>query len=87
MVVMRRGCNRRLRQALYHWARSSVKNEARRRASYEALRQRGHSHGRALRSIADQCLRVLIAMLKTSTLYDAARKGQEERIIESAVLT
>jgi transposase len=81
VVVMRRSCNRRLRYALYHWARSSVKNEARSRASYEALRQRGHSHGRALRSVADQCLRMLMAMLKTATLYDEARRCEKGKLI------
>lgn len=62
VVVMRRSCNRRLRYALYHWARSSVRIEERSRASYETLRQRGRSHGRALRSVADQCLRMLMAI-------------------------
>ena len=36
---------------------------------YEALRTRGHTHGRALRSVADRLLAVACAMLKTGTLY------------------
>jgi len=69
-VVRRLACNRRLRNALYHWARNAIKNDARYRAKYEALRARGHSWGRALRSIADHLLYVTCAMLKAGTLYD-----------------
>jgi hypothetical protein len=35
-----------------------------------ALRAKGHSHGRALRGVADRLLAVLIAMLRSGTLYD-----------------
>lgn len=74
VVCLRRACNRRLRQAVYHWARVSTQVDPRSRAHYTALRHRGHSHPRALRGIADRLLRVLIAMLRTGTLYDATRR-------------
>ncbi len=70
MVVMRRGCNPRLRNALYHWSRVSSQNDARSKEHYAALRAKGHSHGRALRGVADRLLAVLIAMLRSGTLYD-----------------
>ena len=70
---MRYACNERLRNACYHWARCSTRGDATARAYYAALRARGHSHGRALRSVADRWLRILTAMLKTRTLYEAAR--------------
>src|SRR5215471_15342120 len=38
--------------------------------------QKGQSHGRALRSIGDRLLRMLVAMLREHTLYDASR-GQK----------
>ena len=42
--------------------RHAARSDARRR--YAALRQRGHSHGRALRALADRLLAVACAMLK-----------------------
>ena len=72
-VHMRYACKRRLRHALYHWAQTSIQRDAAARAYYDALRARGHGHARALRSVADRWLRVLMAMLRTATLYDASR--------------
>ena len=68
-VEMRRACNPRLRNAMYHMARTAVQHDERCRAKYTALRARGHSHGRALRSVADRILAVLVAMLRTRTTY------------------
>jgi transposase len=72
-VSMRYACNGRLRNACYHWARVSTRVDDTARQYYATLRARGHSHGRALRSVADRWLRVLIAMLKSGTLYDPTR--------------
>jgi transposase len=73
LVHMRYACKRRLRQALYHWSRTSIQCDAAARTYYDGLRARGHRHGRALRSVADRWLRILVAMLKTGTLYDPSR--------------
>jgi transposase len=72
-VHMRYACKRRLRTAIYHWSRTSIQCDAAARAYYDALRTRGHSHARALRSVGDRWLRILVAMLNTGTLYDASR--------------
>jgi transposase len=72
-VHMRYACKRRLRQAAYHWARTSIQHDVAARAHYEQLRARGHGYARALRSVADRWLRILVAMLRTRTLYDPAR--------------
>lgn len=72
---MRKACHARLRNALYHWARVATQHDQRSRARYAALRKRGHSHGRALRSVADRLLAVACAMLKSQTLYDPALGG------------
>jgi transposase len=72
-VHMRYACKWRLRQALYHWSRVSIQRDQATRTYYDTLRSRGHGHGRALRSIADRWLRILVAMLTTGTLYDASR--------------
>lgn len=73
VVSMRRACNRRLRWAAYHWGRASVQHDAPSATYYRELRSRGHGHGRALRSIVDRWLRILIAMLRHNTLYDVTR--------------
>ena len=72
-VQMRYACKARLRQAMFHWARISIQHDDAARAYYAALRARGHRHARALRSLADRWLRILVAMLTTRTLYDATR--------------
>jgi transposase len=69
-VVMRYGCNPRLRNALFHLARNAVQCDATFKSIYAALKQKGQRRGRALRSIADRLLRVLVAMLRAQTLYD-----------------
>jgi transposase len=73
LVVMRRACNRRLRQALYHWGRVSIVHDSSTRAYYDQIRARGHSHGRAVRSVVDRWFRILIAMLRDGTLYDPSK--------------
>jgi transposase len=73
LVQMRYACKRPLREAVYHWARTSVQVDAVARTYYRQLRARGHSHGRALRSVGDRWLRILISMLTSRTLYDSTR--------------
>ncbi len=73
-VSMRYACNPRLRNAFYHWARTSVQNDPHCRAHYDRLRSQGHGHARALRGVADRSLGVLIAMLTSRTLYDPERR-------------
>jgi transposase len=75
-VVMRYACNGRLRYALYHWARVAVTCDPASKTYYAALRQRGHSYARALRSVADRLLRILIAMLKSDSLFDSTHLRQ-----------
>jgi len=75
VVGMRYACNERLRNALYHWSRTSMQNDARAKHHYGELRQRGHSHGRALRGLADRNLAMLVSMLQSGTLYDPAKRG------------
>jgi hypothetical protein len=67
VVVMRQACNGRLRNAVYRWARVAVTRDPRSTEVHDLLRARGQSHGRALRSVADRLLRLLIAVLKRRT--------------------
>jgi hypothetical protein len=77
LVVMRRGCNSRLRHALYHMARVAMQRDAHFSSVYAALRAKGHRHGQALRNIGDKLLRILMAMLRDRTCYDASRIRRE----------
>jgi transposase len=70
IVIMRRACHMRLRGAVYHWARVAIQHDPLSRHRYAELRKRGHSHGRALRSVADRLLAVACAMLTRRTLFD-----------------
>ena len=69
-VTMRRACNPRLRETAYHWARISAKCDPSTRAYYTVVRERGHSHPRALRSVANRLLRILITLLERGQLFD-----------------
>lgn len=74
VISMRYACNRRLRDALHHCAAVHLQHCDRAREHYHHLRERGHSHGRALRGVADRLLAVLTAMLKQQTLYNPIRR-------------
>lgn len=73
LVLMRRAVNARLRNALYHWARIAVQRDPRCKLKYAALRAKGHSHARALRSVGDRLLAMACAMLTNRTLFDPNR--------------
>jgi transposase len=73
MVQMRYACKSRLRHALYHCARVAVIRDLSSKSYYTSLRRRGHTHGRALRTVADRLVRILIAMLTNGTLFDCAK--------------
>lgn len=69
-VLMRRGCNIRLRNAFHYMANAAMQKDEFWREIYRHLRARGQGHSRALRTIADRLLRRLMAMLERGTLYD-----------------
>ncbi len=70
-VIRRLACNGRLQTALYHWSRVAIQHDAAARRRYDNLRQRGHGHARALRSVGDRLLYALCTTLKRQTPYDA----------------
>ena len=72
-VEMRKACSRRLRTALYHWPGSLCSITPAFALSTRPFRSCGHSHGRALRGVADHLLAVACSMLKSQTLYDPAK--------------
>ena len=74
LVSMRQACNHRLREALHHATATFVQHDERAKQQYAQLRARGHSHGRAIRGVADRFLALLIAMLTHQTEYDPGRR-------------
>jgi transposase len=73
-VQQRQQCNPIVRNALFHWASVAIRWDDVARAQYARLRARGHSYARALRGVGDRLLAMLIAMLRSGSLYDSARR-------------
>lgn len=73
VVVMRKACHPRLRDALYHWSRVAAQCDPRSRDRYAELRGRGHSHGRALRTVGDRLLALAFTLLDRRELFDPSR--------------
>jgi len=70
VVVRRYAAHVRLRDAVYHWARVAIQHDPSSRSRYAALRQRGHSHGRAIRGVADRLLALACTLLQRQTVFD-----------------
>ncbi len=70
IVTMRYAAHVRLRGAVYHWARIAIQHDLKSRARYAALRKRGHSHGRAIRGVADRLLALACLLLHRHTPFD-----------------
>ena len=77
-VMRRLACNGRLRNAMHHWARTAVQHDDICKAKYSTLRERGHSHARALRSVGDRLLTVACAMLRDGTLFDPNQQALQQ---------
>ena len=73
IVVMRYAAHARLRNTVFHWARAAVQSDPKSSCRYAALRKRGHSHGRALRGVADRLLQVACILLQRQTMFDPDR--------------
>jgi len=70
IVVRRLACNKRLEGAVYHWARVAMQHDPASRRRYAELRRRGHSHGRALRTVGDRLLSVACTLLQRQVVFD-----------------
>jgi transposase len=77
IVLRRYACNRRLQNALHHWARVAAQHDPVSKQRYAELRGRGHSHARALRTIGDRLLSVLCVLLERQVLYDPDHRRQQ----------
>lgn len=70
IVMQRYACNQRLKNALYHWSRVAIQRDPVCRERYAALRQRGHGHARALRTVGDRLLALACTLLERGELFD-----------------
>jgi hypothetical protein len=75
-VFMRRACNRRLRKVLHPWADSAARADPIWKGRLAQLLARGHTPARAKRQLVDRLLRVLCALVRTGTTYDATRLAE-----------
>jgi transposase len=75
MATMRKACNHRLRNAIYHWSRVAAQCDPWSKAYYKKLRKTGKSHGRALRGLGDRLLAIACSMLRHKTTYDPSRRS------------
>jgi transposase len=74
-IVMRRyACNRRLRNAMFHWAWSAAQHDLDSKRRYDELRARGLGRARALRSVGDRLLYVLCTLLDRQVLFEPQHK-------------
>jgi transposase len=73
-VHMRYACDRRLRNAVHHWAWNATRVDPHFERLYKAMRSRGLSHGRAVRGVADRLLNLTAAVLRNGTCYDVSRR-------------
>jgi transposase len=71
-VHMRYACNRRLRNAVHHWACNAARYDPHFGRLYKDMRSRGLTHSRALRGVADRLLNVTIAVLRKGVPYNAS---------------
>lgn len=73
VVLMRRACDADLQADLNQWAGQSVRHSRWAAACYTDLRRRGMSHNAALRTLANKWVKILAAVIRTSTPYDEER--------------
>jgi transposase len=75
LVHMRYACNRRLRNAVHHWAWNATLVDPHFARLYRNMRGRGLTHARALRGVGDRLLNVTVAVLKTGAAYDSSLRA------------
>lgn len=80
-VVFRRGCDKRLRQAVAVLADASRHHHPWARAVYARARARGCDHPHAIRILGRAWLRIIHQMWVSRTPYDPARHGALQRLL------
>ncbi len=80
IVVRRMAVHNRVRNACHYMAGSAIQHDRKSRLRYDALRQRGCSHSRALRTVAGRLLAMACAMLRQQALYDPLRSTRNQEV-------
>ena len=75
VVITRQACNKRLREAVYHWARVAIQHDAASRPRYDELPACSKRNARAMRTVSDRLLKVICAMLRNRTPYDPEHRA------------
>jgi len=80
VVLARVARNRRLADACYQWAFSSLVSSPGARARYDSLRARGQTHHQALRALGNRLVGILHGCLTNRQTYreDVAWRGAQE---------
>jgi transposase len=78
VVYLRRQCNRPLRHTVHLWADLSRHYCDWAQIYYATHRQKGQSHACALRCLGMRWLKILAAMIRNQTPYDAALHGRNQ---------
>jgi len=84
VVSMRRACHRRIRHAITYAADIHRQKDPRAAQLYARLRQRGQTHFRALRGVADRLLNLICVLLRDGSTYDPARRAVPARTISAS---
>jgi transposase len=84
VVLMRRGCSPRLRNAGHNWASNAIREDPLVRRYYQDLRARGRPHNQAARSVIDRLLKVLIAALSADALFEPSRRKGWSDVVAAA---
>ena len=69
-MLARYARNKHLADACYLWAFSAITTSPRARAFYDSRRERGDTHNRALRALANRLVGILHGCLRHHTPYD-----------------
>lgn len=72
-VVMRRACNERLRDAIFHAAFAASRSDEQFKAYRKRQEERGLKGARMLRNVGDKMLGILVAMMRSNTPYRSTR--------------
>lgn len=70
VVKIRYGCNKHLRDTVYHWSFLTLEYSIWSRAFYDMVRQGGQDHATALRNLGRKWMKILRRMWQDHSIYD-----------------
>ena len=70
-VKMRRACNKTFRDVLYKFSFCTISQEGWSAQYYKQLKDKGHSHSRAIRALSNKWVKIIFRMWKDGKNYDS----------------